>query len=171
MSRSRRQKRAHDGLVCTTLNGMLDTIEIVMVATSCKSLWTLLWMTPAIAERVWSIVHFRGPYPFGIRSCGTALGHSSRMMVPALLETVVQRHGYAVRNLSITDCLFNDSALCATLRYCTNITAIDVSQSDHRYMLNQPLFSSVLTSGSLVNLRLCAQLVSLQLRHTNVSQI
>jgi hypothetical protein len=171
MSRSRRQKRTHDGLTCVAVNGLLDSMEAAMIAATCKTLRSAFWDTPSVAEHVWAKLCFRGPFPFGVRSCGTALGHSGRMMVPALLEAAVQKQGSVVRTLRINDCLFNDSALCAVLRNCTNVTNLNVGQSDHRYLLNQPVFSSVLTSGSLVNLRHCHSLVTLQLQHTFVSVI
>ena len=161
-----RQRRKHKVVILCL--EYCDTGSLVALAGTCWPVLRAIHDDVAAAAKLWRSLEFRGPFPFGYRSCATSYRHSGRMIVPALLETLLQRHGSVVRALTVSDCLFNDACVTCITRHCTNLTALDLSNSEHRHELNMPLIPSSLSSGSLVCLKHCTNLVDLRLRHSHV---
>lgn len=161
-----RRKLTVEGILLSI--GYCDTPDVVSLTETCWAIRTAIHENAAVAEVAWRRLSFRGPFPFGYRSCCTYYGHAGRMMVPELLETVLRRHSSRVRAFAAGDCLFNDSCLSLVLRYCTALSAIDLSNSEHRVELNRPRLPSCVSGASLVTLRHTTALTDLQLRHSQV---
>lgn len=163
---SRRLRQVYDGVVISL--PFFSTADLVTLTEVCVPLRAALHENGEVADAAWASLTFFGPYPFGYRSCATGLAHSARMIVPVLLETLLRRHGLRVRTFTVTDCLFHDACLILVQRFCPNLLSLNLSQSEHRYQLNSPIFPSCLSSASLIGLKHCPSITSLQLRHTHV---
>lgn len=149
----------------------LASRDIVTLTATCRSLRAVVHDNAAVADAAFSRLAFAGPYPFGVPSCVSAFAHGGRMKVPRVLETILVRHGARVRAFAANDCLFHDACLSLVTRYCTALTAINLSNSEHRFELNAPLLPSCLTAASLVLLQHNPRLTRLELQHTHVSAL
>ncbi len=119
-------------------------------------------------ESLWETVQFNGPFPFGYPPCITVYAPSGRVLIPRIVETIVQRHGSRVRTMTCRDLLANDAMAVSVANNCAFLTALDLSHADHRLIPNVPAIPSVITSAGLSALRICVNLRELQLRYCQV---
>ena len=142
----------------------LDTNDVIVLTTVSATVRAIVHGEDAL----WRVVSINGPYPFGFRPCVTAYAPHGRVLVPRILEMIVQRHGKVIEAIECRDLLVTDAVVACIAHNCRHLQRIDFSHSEHRLILNTPSVPTVLTSSGLSCIRVCVSLRELHLRHSRV---